>query len=265
MRKLISALIMTAAATLMLVNKAEAVVARIWAKSGSQPGTVKLGWDYRGGSCYIAYTESNQKTYKYQTEAACDNLAIDIAYLTPGKQYKFTVSQDKVEWSQPVYAYAAAGQTVAAQPATAPATADAAPATHEPVTESLTNDYPTKTYQACSADRQGSMETCGQLNQDERQTGKCGVGALNFRTVSGPNAGEITVYWSDNTVSTGQYHLVFGTESGVYTMGALNVGGASNSFTVRGLQSGVRYYFKLVPIRNGQPVGSSWEVSDVAR
>ncbi len=133
--------------------------------------------------------------------------------------------------------------------------------------EAPAEDLPQEKFEAkesrpCS--NQGSMKTAGALNHDERKTGKCGTGVCNFRTVAGPRQGQVTVYWTPSTVSDGQYHLVYGTESGHYTMGALNIGGQSNSFNVSGLQPGQRYYFKLVPVNNGQPVGSSWEVSDVA-
>lgn len=236
----------------------------VWAKTGNNVGTANVGWSNRGGSCHIAYTEAGQTVDKYHTVANCDQASLEIGHLTPGVKYAFRVMEDGGVWSGRVYAVAAGAARAQATTQVARTTAAAAPQHRESVAESLPKDeYPVHYYKDCN--RQGSMMTNGRLNDDERATGKCGTGATNFRTVSGKNSGEITIHWSDNTIGAQDYHLVYGTESGHYTMGALNIGGHGQSYTVRYLNPGQRYYFKLIPVKNGEAVGSTWEVSDVAR
>jgi hypothetical protein len=254
MKKLLVSMLLSAAVLLVSGNKVQAS-GQVWANSGNKTGTVDLGWAHRGGSCHVRYTEANQTVYKYQTVANCNQAQMTISHLVPGVKYKFQVSQDNHHWSYAVMAVAAS----TSQPQ---AVANAPHHYDEPAEDLPAPEFQAQEYRPCS--QQGTMQTQGALNHDERKTGKCGTGVCNMRTVEGPRAGEVTVYWTPSTVSDGQYHLVYGTESGHYTMGALNVGGESNSYTVKGLSSGQRYYFKLVPVNNGQPVGSSWEVSDVA-
>jgi hypothetical protein len=187
---------------------------------------VNLSWAYRGGSCYIDYTEANQSMYKYKTVTNCDSGSITIGGLMAGTQYKFKVNQENNVNSSMVYATASGTQSMAA----APVSTMAAPSHKKSVREEL----PAK---------------------------------INLKSDSGPMTGEVMLHWSDNHYSNGQYHLVYGTESGNYTMGALNVGGDGMNYTVKGLVSGKKYFFKLIPIDpiDGQPRDSSWEVSNIAR
>ncbi|MBD3279806.1 MAG: hypothetical protein GF390_03800 [Candidatus Pacebacteria bacterium] len=259
MRKFL-AVVMIMLGLMAVKTTAAQAAAHVWANKGSQTGTVNVGWVYRGSSCHVRYTEADQQMYKYDTVTNCDSGQLTIGHLTAGVKYRFVVSQDGTHWSAPVYAYAT-GSTQAAQAAVVkhqPVVKAEQRPTHE---ELPADNFRAQSYRDCS--HQGSMDTAGPLNHDERKTGKCGTGVTNVRTVSGPHTGEITVYWTPSEVSDGQYHLIYGTESGVYTMGALNIGGSSNSFTVRGLNPGQRYYFKLVPV-NQNRAGYSWEVSDVA-
>lgn len=261
MRKVFLATAAALAVVVALPKQATAVVTGLWAAAGDHAGTVKLGWSNRGGSCDVKYTEAGQQTYKYATVTNCDSAVLEVGHLTPGVKYKFVVSNDDHVWSAPVYAWAAGSNHVAMAAPVAPQEVKVETRT---VAEELpTNNFKAESYRPCY--EQGSMQTAGALNHDERRTGKCGTGVTNVRTVAGPMSGEITVYWTPSEASDGQYHLIYGTQSGAYSMGALNVGGGSNSFTVRALTPGQRYYFKLVPVRQGQPQGYSYEVSDVAR
>jgi hypothetical protein len=254
MKKVLVSILAFAAFLFAFQAKAQAS-GHVWANAGSEVGTAVVEWAHRGGSCHVQYTEVGQTVYKYQTVASCDQGQVTIGHLTLGVSYKFQVSQNGEHWSVPVTAMAAT--THHQQPvANAPHHYD------EPAEDLPASEFEPETNQPCS--QQGTMSTTGPLNHDERKTGKCGTGVCNVRTVAGPKQGEITVYWTPSTVSQGQYHLVYGTKSGHYTMGALNIGGESNSFTVQGLHPGQRYYFKLVPIHHGEPIGSSWEVSDWA-
>lgn len=67
---------------------------------------------------------------------------------------------------------------------------------------------------------------------------------------SGPKAGEVTLNWA-NLDNANDYHLVYGTENGKYSWGALNIGNM-NSMTVKALAPGQGYYFALVPLVNGR-------------
>jgi len=254
MKKLLATTIAVGGMFVLSTQVAQAAE-QIWANTGHHHGTVNVGWAYRGGTCHVRYTESNQQMYKYRTASNCDAGSVEVGHLTPGVSYKFSVSPDGNNWTHGMTAVAASKTTTVSD------TTGHTEKIYEQLPE--TDLFEAKENRSC--DTQGTMQTQGALNHDERKTGKCGTGVANFRTAMGDYSGEIKVYWTPNTVSTGQYHLVYGTESGHYTMGALNIGGKSNSFTIRGLTPGVRYYFKLIPVRNGKAVGSSWEVSELAR
>lgn len=64
----------------------------------------------------------------------------------------------------------------------------------------------------------------------------------------GPSAGDVTLNWR-HTDDANNYHLVYGTEPGKYTYGALNIGWVT-SYTVHKLVPGMTYYFALVPVKN---------------
>lgn len=76
-------------------------------------GAVRLVWNQRGGTCYIRYTEANQKVYKYWTQTSCDDGQDVIGALVPGRKYRFQISQDLMGWSRPIVARATGGMVVA--------------------------------------------------------------------------------------------------------------------------------------------------------
>lgn len=78
------------------------------------------------------------------------------------------------------------------------------------------------------------------------------VNPYSFWAKSGPVAGQVTIYWTDDSTA-GQYDVIYGTAAGKYTWGALNIGAvqdAVNSYTVGALTPGVTYYFSLIA-KNG--------------
>ncbi len=76
-------------------------------------GMVRLVWSQRGGTCWIRYTESDQKVYKYTTAESCDKGEALIGKLVSGRRYRFQISQDGANWSTPVTVTAqSAGSTV---------------------------------------------------------------------------------------------------------------------------------------------------------
>ncbi|HEX7017832.1 MAG TPA: hypothetical protein VF209_02910, partial [Patescibacteria group bacterium] len=232
LKRIVSAVCMMALA-LVIAPSAQAA-SGVWAKTGNNVGTVNVGWSNRGGSCHVAYTEAGQSADKYFTQASCDSGMIEVGHLTPGATYSFRVMEDGGTWSGRVTAVAAGAYRAQTTTQVAAAPVQNAPQHTETIAETLPeDDYPVEYYKTCN--HQGSMMTDGRLNDDERATGKCGTGITNFRTVSGQASGDITLYWSDSMLGADNYHVVYGTESGHYTMGALNVGGASNSFTVHEL------------------------------
>ncbi len=84
MKKLL-ALGLTLAVGLLVGTKPVQAADTVWAHSGQQSGSAQLGWVYRGGSCQVRYTESDQTVYKYQTVASCDQAGLTVGYLTPGR------------------------------------------------------------------------------------------------------------------------------------------------------------------------------------
>lgn len=78
------------------------------------------------------------------------------------------------------------------------------------------------------------------------------VGKLNLWAKSGPNPGEVTLYWQ-HADSANNYHLMYGPQAGSYVYGALNIGNVT-SFTVRHLAKGKMYHFALVPLLNDRPL-----------
>lgn len=86
----------------------------------------------------------------------------------------------------------------------------------------------------------------------------------NVKAVSGPQSGQVTLYW-DEAAYANRYAVAYGTTSGKYIYGADNIGRASSrSYSVKALQPGVRYYFKLAAARDCSSSGFSMEVSAVA-
>lgn len=62
---------------------------------------------------------------------------------------------------------------------------------------------------------------------------------------SGPANGEVTLYW-DKSPHADRYAVAYGTKSNWYQYGGNNIGGENTSwYTVKALQPGTTYYFKL--------------------
>ncbi len=82
--------------------------------------------------------------------------------------------------------------------------------------------------------------------------------------VSGPGSGQVTLYW-DTSEYADHYGVVYGTASNNYIYGSLNIGGEkTRTSTINYLTPGVRYYFKVLGIRDDTPGPMSIEVSAVA-
>lgn len=76
--------------------------------------------------------------------------------------------------------------------------------------------------------------------------------------------GTAVVSWNP-VMGANNYDIVYGTQSGMYTFGAQNVGNMG-SYTVMALESGKTYYFKILSKKNwSEPMTWSGEVSAVAR
>lgn len=96
------------------------------------------------------------------------------------------------------------------------------------------------------------------------------VGRNSTVAVKGPKSGEVTLSWKRYFPDSDGWHVVYGTKPGVWSYGALNAVKATSavsdySYTVKGLSSGVRYYFAIVPVRGGNAQYISSEVSQVAK
>lgn len=84
-------------------------------------------------------------------------------------------------------------------------------------------------------------------------------------TTSGPNAGEVTLYW-DESAYADRYAVAYGSQSGKYIYGADNIGNSnSRSYTVKWLTPGQKYYFRLAAAKGCSSSPLSSEVSAVAK
>jgi len=80
---------------------------------------------------------------------------------------------------------------------------------------------------------------------------------------AGPNIGQVTLSWQHKE-DVDTYHLVYGTASGNYQYGALNIG-KTTQFTVGSLVPGRGYYFAIVPVKGNRALYTSDPVWGVAR
>ncbi|SRR5258708_5448807 len=102
--------------------------------------------------------------------------------------------------------------------------------------------------------------------------GTTGPYGLRGLTVARNSAGSVVLAWTRTSDTTDNYHITYGLQPGNYIYGVINALGANRidsigtvySFKVGALSSGTRYYFALVPTRNGQAAGITAEVSIVA-
>lgn len=82
--------------------------------------------------------------------------------------------------------------------------------------------------------------------------------------VSGPSGGEVTIFW-DALSFANRYALAYGTVSNKYIYGADNIGGEqARSYTVKSLQPGVKYYFRLAAAKDCASSPFTSEISAVA-
>jgi len=87
----------------------------------------------------------------------------------------------------------------------------------------------------------------------------------NITATPGPNSGEATLSWNQGgTVE--RYALVYGLNSGNYTMGLLDFPSDNRSITVHNLVPGQRYFFQVWSYEdpNGGAAASQ-EISVVAK
>src|SRR3989344_3165400 len=83
-------------------------------------------------------------------------------------------------------------------------------------------------------------------------------------TRSGPDNGEVTLYWTESAYAN-RYAVAYGVKSNHYLYGADNMGGQkSRQYTVKSLQPGQKYYFRLAAAAGCTSSGFSSEVSAVA-
>ncbi len=92
------------------------------------------------------------------------------------------------------------------------------------------------------------------------------VWPYGFMAATGATSGTVKLTWTADTTAN-KYDIVYGLMPGQYLWGAQGMSFtpiAMNSFTVRYLQSGVRYYFALVGEKDGATVSWGTPVSAVA-
>jgi hypothetical protein len=109
---------------------------------------------------------------------------------------------------------------------------------------------------------QGTMETDAGLREAEITTGRKGAGEYNLRAVKGDETGEVTLFW--NRGQADDYHLLYTDEKGEWKFGQLNIGDETAA-EVKDLSSGHRYWFALVPIKDGRVQAETVTVSEIAK
>lgn len=87
----------------------------------------------------------------------------------------------------------------------------------------------------------------------------------NVRAVSGPKAGQITLFWNASDHAN-RYAIAYGTASNNYIYGSTNIGNEnSRSYTVTHLVAGTKYYFRVAAARDCNSSGFTSEVSATAK
>lgn len=97
------------------------------------------------------------------------------------------------------------------------------------------------------------------------------VGRNSMIAKTGSKVGTVDLSWKRFFNDTQLYNIVYGEKPGQFIYGVLNAidttpkDPGNYTYTIGGLVSGKRYYFALVPQRNGQGIYVSTEISAVAR
>lgn len=210
------------------------IPASVRAVSGPKVGQITLFWNgsNHANRYAIAYgTGSNNYIYGATNIGNENSRSYTVTHLVPGVKYYFRVAAardcNSSGFSSEVWAVTKSGQTsIVAKDASA----DSAKTTSKPV----------------------SQAPVGGPSVPESMPVSGPVGKQNLWAKSGPNYGEVTLYWQ-NVDSAEDYHLVYGTKPGMYQYGALNIG-KSGRFTVSYLVPGAKYYFALIPMVANVPL-----------
>lgn len=96
------------------------------------------------------------------------------------------------------------------------------------------------------------------------------IGRNLLKAQTGAKTGQVLLTWKRFFPDTEKYNIVYGTKPGTYSYGVLNAVDTTPqdndyNYMVGGLKAGTRYYFALIPQRNGQGIYTTSEVSFVAR
>lgn len=209
---------------------------KVWARSGPMSGEVTLYWDKAAyaNRYAVAYgTMSDKYMYGANNIGNANSTSYTVKSLSPGSKYYFRLAAangcTSSGFSSQVWAYASgSGSTVR---------------TGAPLTM-MKPPTPIAKPQAVVA--------------PVTMNGKYKLWAS-----AGPSVGEVTLRWKDADTAD-NYHLVYGTASGKYQYGALNIGRV-NQYTVKKLTPGVTYYFALVPVLNNMAKYTSAPVAGWAK
>lgn len=200
---------------------------KVWSKSGPGVGEVTLYWDEANyADRYgVAYgTKSNTYLYGAENIGEESSRKYTVKSLTPGVTYYFRMIAARNGASSP-FSYEVRAVAKGGVPAEAKTEVKAG----QPKAGKVTMPAPIV-----------SQSTWGP------------VGNEKLWAKAGPKMGQVTLYWN-NVSGAENYHLVYGTKTGAYQYGMLNMGNV-RTFTVGYLTPGVKYYFALVPVAaNGTP------------
>ena len=200
--------------------------AKVWAKSGPAGGQVTLYWDE------VAYAD--RYAVAYGTKPG--NYLYGSTNIGNGSSRSYTVSG--LTGGMKYYFALAAARDCSSSPFSAEVTAWAGGGA----------------VYVQSATGQGGSETSWVTPA---------AVSVNLSAVSGPKAGQVILRWTHKE-DADTYHLVYGTMTGKYEYGALNIGKITE-FTVGSLVPGKAYYFALVPVKGDRALYTGQAVRGVAK
>jgi fibronectin type 3 domain-containing protein len=215
------------------------------AEKGEKPGEVKLTWNHAFNNVdnyNIVYGIEPGK-FQYGALNIGKTTSFTVRNLTPGQNYFFALVPTK----------GGKAQYITAQ-ATQESTPGRVEAPSVPTAAAPTGPLPVLT---------GQNAQDSAINQPKDAIKSKGVGLHQLSVKPGSNKGEVVLEWKPAFGNVTNYDIVYGTEPGKFQYGALNVGNTT-SYTVKALKPGEKYYFALVPVKDGKAQYITAQVSGEA-
>lgn len=172
------------------------------------------------------------------------DVSFTVNYLKPGVKYFFGLSPVSYKKASPP---SIVTESVAKAGQVAPPPASSSPS--RPV-----NPAPTATFTGVIP---------GDTFKGQKEITSGGAGAHHLSAKKGDKPGEVILTWDKAFSNIDNYSVVYGTGPGNFQYGARNIGNTT-SFTVKSLNPGEKYYFALVPQKDGNAQYISAQVTSDA-